>query len=204
MKPISLAGLLVALAASSFPVHAGDNPDQAAARAALVKKLFELTTPQAQPPRWDSGAVVVRPDQPTNQPSEPVVNKSEPPQTTPAATNLPAPPVKEAPAAITPAVAATPVPAPIKAPTPVLLPAITKPSPPPVAVKVPKPALKWPPANDFVTTTGTIYKEARVEKVEPDGVIISYVPARGGIAMTKVSFEDLPSYLRQQYERKKK
>lgn len=205
MKTKVLAGLLFVMAAGFFPVLADDNPDQAAARAALVKKLLELNQPQTQtPPRWDSGAVVVRPDKSTNQIIEAVATKTEPPQTPPAATNLPAAPALEAPAAATPAVAVKPVAAPIKVPTPVPVPAISKPTPPPVAVKVPKPAVKLPPAYDLVTITGAVYKEARVEKVEPDGVIISYVPARGGIAMTKVSFEDLPSYLRQQYEKKKK
>ncbi|MGD0350967.1 MAG: hypothetical protein ABSB84_11750 [Verrucomicrobiota bacterium] len=41
-----------------------------------------------------------------------------------------------------------------------------------------------------------------VEKVVSDGIIISYTPDNGGIAMTKVDFYDLPNDLRQQYERK--
>jgi hypothetical protein len=35
-----------------------------------------------------------------------------------------------------------------------------------------------------------------------DGIIISYTPAGGGSAMTRVNFEDLSPELRQRYEKK--
>jgi hypothetical protein len=205
MKTKILAGLFIVLAAGFIPVLADDNPDQAAARAALVKKLFELSQPPLRPPpRWDSGAVAVSPDKSTNEIIEPVATKTEPPQTTPAATNLLAAPAKEVPAAVTPAVAAKIIAEPTKTQPPAAaVPATPKANLPPVVIKAPNPPVKLPPANDLVTITGAVYKEARVEKVEPDGLIISYVPARGGVAMTKVLFEDLPDQLRQQYEKKK-
>ncbi len=206
MKTKILAGLFLVLATSMIPAFAADNPSQAAARAALVKKLFELNPPPAQtPPRWNTGAAVVGSDKSTNPPIESVATKAEPPQPAPAATNLPAAPVKEVPATVAPAIAVKSVAAPTKiqalvAPPPATL----KTNAPPVGTKALKPPAKLPPAEDLVTTTGAVYKAARVEKVEPDGLIISYVPAGGGMAMTKILFEDLPDPLRQQYEKKKK
>ena len=58
------------------------------------------------------------------------------------------------------------------------------------------------PANDIVTTDGTIYENALVERVEPDGIVISYTLPSGGVAMSRISFNDLPAALRQQYEKK--
>ena len=55
------------------------------------------------------------------------------------------------------------------------------------------------PANELVTTTGVIYKNVEVQKVMADGIVISYTPAHGGWAMTKVYFQDLPAEIRQQY-----
>jgi len=59
------------------------------------------------------------------------------------------------------------------------------------------------PTIDIATASGAIYKNVYVEKVEPDGIIISYTPARGGMGMTKVNFNDLSAEWRQQYEKKK-
>jgi hypothetical protein len=42
-----------------------------------------------------------------------------------------------------------------------------------------------------------------VEKVESDGIIVSYTPAHGGMGMTKITFDDLSAELRQRYEKKK-
>ncbi len=49
------------------------------------------------------------------------------------------------------------------------------------------------PPNDIVTIFGTVYRNARVEKVERDGVIISYWTANGGFAITKVDLNVLPA-----------
>ena len=58
------------------------------------------------------------------------------------------------------------------------------------------------PANELVTTSGANYKNVEVERVMPDGIIISYTPVNGGLGMTKVYFKDLPAELRQRYEKK--
>jgi len=64
-----------------------------------------------------------------------------------------------------------------------------------------KPPVKVNPANELATATGAIYENVHVEKVESDGMIISYTPARGGVAMTKVYFDDLSAEARQRYQR---
>jgi hypothetical protein len=38
-----------------------------------------------------------------------------------------------------------------------------------------------------------------VEKVEPDGITISYTPVHGGLAIAKLYFDDLSDELRQKY-----
>jgi hypothetical protein len=55
------------------------------------------------------------------------------------------------------------------------------------------------PSNELVTATGATYKNVEVQKVTSDGIVISYTPAHGGWAMTKVYFRDLPSEIRRQY-----
>jgi hypothetical protein len=49
-------------------------------------------------------------------------------------------------------------------------------------------------ADDFKTTNGKEYKDAKVSRVEPDGVVISF---RGGIV--KIPFPDLPAEIRAKY-----
>jgi hypothetical protein len=51
------------------------------------------------------------------------------------------------------------------------------------------------------TVSGDIYENAFVEKSVPDGIVISYRPHNGGIAMTKLFFYELPPDLRQRYEK---
>jgi hypothetical protein len=63
--------------------------------------------------------------------------------------------------------------------------------------------VKAKPANEIATASGAIYKNVYVEKVESDGIIVSYTPARGGMGMTKIYFYDLSAELRQRYEKKK-
>lgn len=57
------------------------------------------------------------------------------------------------------------------------------------------------PANELVTTSGAIYQNVEVEKVVGDGIVISFTPAPGNWAMTKVPFKDLPPEIRRQYEK---
>ncbi|HTY86565.1 MAG TPA: hypothetical protein VMB80_03795 [Candidatus Acidoferrum sp.] len=56
---------------------------------------------------------------------------------------------------------------------------------------------------ELATATGAHYKNVQVEKLEPDGVIISYTPAQGGMAMTKVYFSELSDEARQKFVKKK-
>jgi len=42
----------------------------------------------------------------------------------------------------------------------------------------------------------------KVEKVDPDGIVVSYTPAQGGMAMTKIYFDVLSDELRQKYQKK--
>ena len=62
--------------------------------------------------------------------------------------------------------------------------------------------MKVNPTNAIVTTDGMIYENAQVEKVESDGIIISYTLPNGGWAMSKVYFNELSAELRQRYEKK--
>ena len=49
------------------------------------------------------------------------------------------------------------------------------------------------------TTTGKVYEKIQVSKVEPDGVVVSYTPEKGGMAITKIYFEELPDGWRKHY-----
>jgi hypothetical protein len=55
------------------------------------------------------------------------------------------------------------------------------------------------PGPEIVTATGAVYKNTRVEKVEPDGITISYSPPHGGIAITKLNFDELSDEMRAKY-----
>jgi hypothetical protein len=56
-----------------------------------------------------------------------------------------------------------------------------------------------PSCEQIQTLDGKTYKAASVQRVEPDGVFISYAPAGGGVGMTKLKFADLPEALRQRF-----
>jgi len=53
--------------------------------------------------------------------------------------------------------------------------------------------------GDIVTRSGDTYKNARIQKAAPDGLVIAYTPANGGIGISKIKFKDLPDDLQQQY-----
>ena len=55
------------------------------------------------------------------------------------------------------------------------------------------------PSDALVTKLGTVYHEFRVERVEPAGITISYVPEGGGLGMEKVPFNLLPDDWQQRY-----
>jgi len=119
-------------------------------------------------------------------------------------------PVSAAPAAVAPAPKVSTAPAaaasvtviPVAAPGPVTLPASTTPAATPAAPPLPSGSTgQVRPANELVTASGVIYKNVEVQKVMADAIVISYTPAHGDWAMTKVYFRDLPPDIRQQYEK---
>ncbi len=55
------------------------------------------------------------------------------------------------------------------------------------------------PSDALVTKLGTVYHEFRVERVDPAGITISYVPEGGGLGMEKVPVNLLPDDWQQRY-----
>src|ERR1035441_10683761 len=62
-----------------------------------------------------------------------------------------------------------------------------------------KEAAPTPATNEIVTAFGATYKDVEILKVEPNGLTISYAPARGGIGVIKIPFDELPGDLRTKY-----
>jgi cytoskeletal protein RodZ len=174
MKTTIFVGLCAALIASFISVQAEDTPAQAAARAAWEQKLNELDHPQTQPPlnpAAPSKAVIVQPGQSTTNVTRTVPEK-----------------------VVTPQPAAVPTKTQLAA-----APAVPGPTPAPVATKPSSPTAMASPTSEIVTVAGVTYKNVRVEKVEWDGIIISFTPASGGTAMTKIYANELSDALRQKY-----
>jgi hypothetical protein len=194
-------GLCLLLGASSFSVRADDNPAQAAARAALVKMLMESSPPPTPPsppaPSSNTSWAVAQPGETivvrTNTTQAKVV-LAPPGGLT--ATSMVDVPVAPAPVVIPPAAPVITIQP--QAPVPPLMP---KPAMAVTVVKAPSPPPAPKPASEIVTIYGTVYKNAQVEKVDRDGIIISYSTAGGGLGMSKVDFKDLPYEFRQQYQR---
>jgi len=224
MVTTNAATLQTAPAATSPPdaafapeVPADNASVQAAALAALKEKMYELNHAEARPtPGTKSIAAVATNLAPANEASaaatpvietpiaeapvakSPVIASSVvAPHSAAPAVVVPTPKVSTAPAA---AASVAAVPAAI--PGPVAMPAITPPATAPATPGLPASSPgQVRPANELVTTTGAIYKNVEVERVVPDGIVISYTPANGDWAMTKVYFRDLPAAIRQQYEK---
>lgn len=53
--------------------------------------------------------------------------------------------------------------------------------------------------TDITTCDGKTYKNATVERAEPNGVLLTYCPEGGGIGMAKVKFAVLPEALQREY-----
>jgi hypothetical protein len=170
---------------TSISASADDNPAQAAARAALEQKFKQLDNSQA--PGTPSGAVLVQPGQFATSLADTVPAKRVTTQASSTATTPAAAPVATAAPNKTQSAAALTMPK----PTQTL--AATKSLNPPVIVNS---------TNEIVTAYGTIYKNVEVEKVDSDGIIVSYSTAGGGLAVSKVDFDDLPAELQQRYEKK--
>jgi hypothetical protein len=159
-----------------------NTPAQTAALAAMNKMMYELNHSAVQPAEANAAALVT--ESPTAE---------APAAVAPAFSPVTVAPVSAAPAVVTPAASADA--APVAAPRPAAVPA---PRLHPAKLPLSSPG-QARPANELVTTTGTIYKNVEVERVEPDGIVISYTPVNGGWAMAKVYFRDLPAKIRRQY-----
>jgi hypothetical protein len=53
--------------------------------------------------------------------------------------------------------------------------------------------------NTIVTLSGKTYQNAKVIKVEPDGITIKYAPEGAGLSEIKLGFDELPPNLQQMY-----
>jgi hypothetical protein len=211
MKAGIFVTLCVALVASCFGVRANDKTDpdfisnlpaadasaQAAARAAMEQKMYDMDQAEARPSP-ETNFVAAPVEVPVNEASA-------------AATPVTESPAAEAPVAVAPAVAPATV-APVSAAPVVAAPAPRVSTAPATAAAVATPAQATPvgafpsssagqvrPSNELVTTSGATYKNVEVQKVTSDGIVISYTPAQGGWAMTRINFEDLPPDIRQKY-----
>ena len=49
----------------------------------------------------------------------------------------------------------------------------------------------------LATSENKVYRGARIQKIEADGVTVSFLPVRGGLGLAKLKMDDLPSDLRQ-------
>ena len=176
---------------------------QAAALAAVEQKMNELNQTEAGS-RSDTNATVAPVVIPANEASAPATPVTEAPvaeapvAVAPAIASAAVTPVSSAPAVVAPAprAAAAPAAAAAVAAVPaaslgtVAMPTRTLPA---------GSAGQLRPSNELVTTTGATYKNVEVQKVMSDAIVISYTPAQGGWAMTKVYFQDLPPEIRQEY-----
>jgi len=55
------------------------------------------------------------------------------------------------------------------------------------------------PSNEIRTASGAVYKSVQVEKAEPDGLTVSYIPSGGGIGIVKIKFDQLSDEWKKQY-----
>jgi len=76
-----------------------------------------------------------------------------------------------------------------------------QPGPAPVVAKRSIPLAPAKPADEIVTTDGTIYSNPYVERVLSDGIIVSYSTASGGMGITKLFFDSLPDAVRRRYQK---
>jgi len=53
--------------------------------------------------------------------------------------------------------------------------------------------------SSITTLDGKIFNAVTVQRVEPDGLEVSYVPEGGGLGLAKLKFRNLPEDLRRQY-----
>jgi len=65
---------------------------------------------------------------------------------------------------------------------------------------VPSGVTNSPPPDELVTKLGAVYKNFRVERADPGGLVISYTLDGGGIGMEKVPFSFLPDDWQKRYK----
>jgi ribonuclease E len=200
-------------------IPAANTSAQAAALAAMEQKMQELNHAKAPPPP-DTNSVAASVattlvTAPANEAAATTPVTETPTAEAPVATSpviIPSvvAPVSAAPAVVAPAPQTSTAPAaaasmavvPIATLGPVAVPARTQPAAVPATPKLPSSSPgRMRPTNELVTTTGVIYKNVEVQRVVADGIVISYTPAHGDWAMTKVYFRDLPAENRRQYEK---
>ena len=220
-QPVAIAtnatNTVVAVPASTEPadtvftaqIPAANASAQAAALAAMEQKMNELNQPQAGS-TTDSNASATPIAVAANEVSAAATPVTESPGAeapmaiAPASTSATVAPVSAAPAVVAPAPKVSPAPAAATSvavvPAASPLPVMASQAPPVVAFPASTPG-QVRPANELVTTSGTTYKNVEVQKVTADAIVISYTPAQGGWARTKVYFRDLPLEIRQQYEK---
>jgi len=73
--------------------------------------------------------------------------------------------------------------------------------PAPAVAKPLAPRISEKPASEMKTTDGTVYNNPYVEKILPDGIIVSYSTASGGMGITKLFFDSLPDEVRRKYQK---
>jgi len=54
-------------------------------------------------------------------------------------------------------------------------------------------------ADSITTRNGKIYTNAVIQRADPDGVVIEYIPQPGSVGIAKLKFANLPDELRKQY-----
>ncbi len=204
-----IVGLCMVLGAGCLSARADDTPAQATAREALEQRLTELDSRHGQPPLSTvtpantatnvTGTVPVNAETPqAGTVAEAPATETQPPAAATTIEPIPTP-VVEAPATIVPVAAAPAAVVPAVAASAVAAPAMSQPTPAPVATESSVRPVPATGTNEIETATGAIYRNALVEKVEPDGIIVSFTPAGGGLAITRISFDELSDELRKQY-----
>ena len=63
-------------------------------------------------------------------------------------------------------------------------------------VAKPKPLVR---PNEITTRAGTVYKNIKIERVDPSGLTVRYSMAGGGLGITKITFDKLPDDLQKKY-----
>jgi len=178
MKTTIFFGLCVALVAGFVSACAHNSPAPAAPVAEVTtNEALAVVAPIAEVPTNEIPAAEI----PTNETPAVAAPTSE------VATN-------EAPAVVVPVATARTVESSIKT-----QPAVALVTPKPTPAISSSPSVKVKPTNQLVTVNGEKYNNVHVEKVEPDGIIISYTLEGGGMGMTKIYLDDLSDELRQRY-----